>query len=210
MAILKRGAFFSKKVLLSRFKRLVGRIVALTVLAVSLVLFGVITPKQVVAAQTQAAQSKQKLQAATILDVDAESLAHLLTTPLKDLDDKESRISDYQDKVIIVNFWASWCAPCVEEMPDLEEINQDFAGVQVIGYSVDTEQNIRRFLSKVPVDFPILIGEPTAISLMRKLGNPSGGLPFSLIFTPDHELMYKIIGQVNTVELRAKLVEMGA
>ncbi|CAM5199594.1 TlpA family protein disulfide reductase [Oligella ureolytica] len=94
-------------------------------------------------------------------------------------------------------------------MPDLEAINQEFEGVQVIGYSVDTAQNIRSFLTKVPVEFPILIGEPTAISLMRKLGNPGGGLPFSLVFAPDAELSYKIIGQVNTEELRAKLVEMG-
>lgn len=178
--------------------------------AASLVLLSAMLPEQAARAQAQAKQPTLKLQSMTVAEVDAESVEHLLTTPLKSLDGKESRISDNQGKIIIVNFWASWCAPCVEEMPDLEEINQEFAGVQVIGYSVDTEQNVRRFLSKVPVDFPILIGEPTAISLMRKLGNPSGGLPFSLIFSPEQELAYKIIGQVNTAELKAKLVEMGA
>ena len=205
MAILKKRAFFTKEVLLGRLKSLVGRIIALSVIAGSVVLISAMSPAQLVAAQSL---TKLRLQAATVTDVDAESLAHLLTTPLEDLVGYESRISDYQDKIFVVNFWACWCAPCVEEMPDLEAINQEFEGVQVIGYSVDTAQNVRSFLTKVPVEFPILIGEPTAISLMRKLGNPGGGLPFSLVFAPGAELSYKIIGQVNTEELRAKLVEM--
>ena len=207
MAILKKRAFFTKEALLGRIKSLVGRIVTLSVVAASVVLISTMAPEQIVAAQSQV---KLRLQPTTVADVDAESLAHLLTTPLEDLEGQESRISDYQEKIIVVNFLASWCAPCVEEMPDLEEINQEFAGVQVVGYSVDTAQNINSFLANVPVDFPIFIGEPTAISLMRKLGNPSGGLPFSLIFAPATKLSYKIIGQVNTEELRAKLVEMGA
>ncbi len=210
MTIFKRRGFFRKNVILSRLKGFVGRLVALTIVAASLVFLSGIPSEQAAEARTQEKQSKLKLQSVTVADVDAESVAHLLTIPLKNLDGTESRISDNQDKIIIVNFWASWCTPCIEEMPDLEKIHQEFSGVQVIGYSVDTEQNIRRFLSKVPVSFPILIGEPTAISLMRKLGNPSGGLPFSLIFVPEQGLAYKIIGQVNTAELKAKLVEMGA
>src|SRR5699024_2838730 len=102
MAILKRRAFFTKKVLLSRLKSLVGRIVALTVVAVSLVLLSVSAPEQTIRAQAQASQSKLKLQATTVANIDAESLAHLLTTALKDLEGKESRISDVQDKIIIV------------------------------------------------------------------------------------------------------------
>ena len=207
MAIFKSRKFFSKEGLIRRFKSVVGRIVTLSIVAAGFVLIDTMAPEQMARAQTQA---KPRLQAMSITDVDAERLNHLFTTPLKDLVGEEHQISDYRDKIVIVNFWASWCAPCVEEMPDLEGINRNFDKVQVIGYSVDTEQNIHRFLSKVPVDFPILIGEPTAISLMRKLGNPSGGLPFSLVFAPDHKLAYKIIGQLDVEELRAKLVEMGA
>lgn len=155
-------------------------------------------------------QNNKKLQTLSIADIDADSVTHLLQTPLLDLEGKEQRISDYQDKIILLNFWASWCAPCVEEMPDLEELNRDFDNVQVIGYSVDTEQNIRQFLEKVPVNFPILIGEATSISLMRKLGNPTGGLPFTMIFDVDAELGYKVIGQVNIEEIKAKLEEIGA
>ena len=207
MVVFKKRALSYKSIILARLKSLIGRIVALSVVVASAVLLSSVAPAHLALAQIQ---SGPKIQETAVSEIDEASLAHLLSTPLASLDGSESRISDYQDKIIVLNFWASWCPPCVEEMPDLGQIHQDFSSVQVIGYSVDTEANVRRFLDKVPVDFPILIGEPTALRLLRQLGNPSGGLPFSLIFAPDAELRYKIIGQVNTEELRDKLVEMGA
>ncbi|MDO5666975.1 MAG: TlpA disulfide reductase family protein [Alcaligenaceae bacterium] len=207
MVIFKKRNFFKKHIVLGKLKGWVGKIVSLSLLAGTAVLISSIVPQTASFAQ---AQGNLKLQAITVADIDANSLEHLLSTPLQNLGGTEVRISDYQDKIIVLNFWASWCPPCIEEMPDLEAINNDFKEVQVIGYGVDSEHNIRRFLDKVPVDFTILIGEPTALRLMRQLGNPSGGLPFSLIFSPGAELAYKIIGQVNTEELRAKLVEMGS
>lgn len=207
MVIFKKRAFLKKHSLLDKLKGWIGKIVSLSLVAGTAVLISLTVPEQVVFAQ---AKNNTKLQQTTQSDIDAESLSHLLNTALQDLEGNTSRIIDYRDKIIVLNFWASWCPPCVEEMPDLEAIDRDFEGVQVIGYGVDTESNIRRFMEKVSVEFPILIGEPTAIRLMRQLGNPSGGLPFSLIFAPDTELVYKIIGQVDAEELRAKLTEMGS
>ncbi|CAM5199599.1 TlpA family protein disulfide reductase [Oligella ureolytica] len=89
MAILKKRAFFTKQALLGRLKSLVGRIIALSVVAGSVVLISTMSPAQLVVAQSQ---TKLRLQEATVTDVDAESLAHLLTTPLEDLEGKESGI----------------------------------------------------------------------------------------------------------------------
>lgn len=207
MVIFKKRVFFKKNIVLDKIKGWIGRIVSLSLAVGTIALISSLAPQQEVFAQVG---SGLKLEAVVVDDIDAESLEHLLSTPLKNLEGQENRIIDYQDKIIVLNFWASWCPPCVEEMPDLEEINKDFENVQVIGYGVDTEKNIRRFLDKVAVDFPVFIGEPTALRLMRQLGNPSGGLPFTLIFAPGAELGYKIIGQVNTEELRAKLARMGS
>lgn len=206
MVIFKKRVFFKKHSVLDKLKEWIGKIISLSLVASTTVVISSTVPSQMVFAQVN---NDVKLQRTTLSDIDAQNLEHLLNTPLLDLEGKASRIIDYRDKIIVLNFWASWCPPCVEEMPDLEKIDRDFEGVQVIGYGVDTESNIRRFMEKVSVDFPIFIGEPTAIRLMRQLGNPSGGLPFSLIFARDTELAYKIIGQVNAEELRAKLVEMG-
>lgn len=207
MVIFKKRNFFKKQRVLDKLKGLVGKIVSLSLLTGAALLISSVSPQSV----ALAAPSKAlKLQAISVDEIDAESLAHLLRTPLANLQGGETRISDYQDQIIVLNFWASWCPPCIEEMPDLEKVHKDFEGVQVIGYGVDTAQNIRRFVDKVSVAFPILIGEPTAFRLMRHLGNPSGGLPFSLVFAPGAKLVYKIIGQVNTEELGVKLVEMGS
>lgn len=207
MIIFKKSILGKKNLFLNRLKGLIAKIVSLPVIAAATVFIA--TPWDGQAAFAQQS-SRLKLEAMTAEAVDAESLQHLLSTALVNLEGEELRISDYQDKVIVLNFWASWCPPCVEEMPELAAIDKDFEAVQVIAYGVDTEQNIRRFIDKVPVDLPILIGEPSAFRLTRQLGNPSGGLPFTLIFAPGVELAYKIIGQVNAEELRHKLAEMTA
>ena len=204
MIILKRGFASKKSRFLTRLKGLVAKLVSLSVMAASALVMTVALglPSSPVQA------TPLKLQPFTAAEVDRESLAHLLNTPLMNLAGEAIRISDYQDRVIVLNFWASWCPPCVEEMPDLAAIHQAHESVQVIAYGVDTEANIRHFVDKLALDLPIVIGEPTAIRLMRQLGNPSGGLPFTLIFAPGAELKYKIIGQVNAEELRSKLAEM--
>lgn len=207
MVIFKKRDFLKKQKLLDKLKDWIGKIVSLSLVATTVALIGSTEPGQVAFAQSK---NDLKLQAISLDDINAESLEHLLTTPLRDLAGNTHRISDYGDKVVVLNFWASWCPPCIEEMPDLQQIDNDFDKVQVIGYGVDIEQNIRRFLNKVTVDFRIFIGEPTAIRMMRQLGNPSGGLPFTLIFTPDTQLAYKIIGQVNIEELRKKLAKLGS
>lgn len=90
-----------------------------------------------------------------------------------DVDGKPQRLAAFKGQKLVVNFWASWCGPCVEEMPELVRLSREYEkkGVRFIGIGVDSEQNVKNFLKKVPVDYPIVIsgygGADLALSLIH-------------------------------------------
>ena len=89
----------------------------------------------------------------------------------------------YAGRPLLINVWASWCGPCIEEMPELDRYAraQGPAGVQVIGLALDTPENIRQFLDRVPVAYPILVDSPGPADASVWLGNRKGVLPLALI-----------------------------
>lgn len=82
----------------------------------------------------------------------------------------------WQNRLVLVNFWASWCPPCVAEMPALDQLSQDLAQRQVIfiGVGIDSPSNIREFLLKTPVSYPIVIGGMEGSQIGKSLGNTQG------------------------------------
>ena len=107
-------------------------------------------------------------------------------------------------KPLLINFWATWCPPCVDELPLLERFySQNKAnGVQIIGLAADKPEAVSTFLKKMPLTFPIgLVGMP-GIALSKTWGNLVGGLPFSVMLAADGHVMQRKMGKLSESDLR--------
>jgi thiol-disulfide isomerase/thioredoxin len=125
---------------------------------------------------------------------------------LPDLGGRPTTLSLLQaGRPMLVNVWASWCGPCIEEMPELQRFAaaQGPAGVHVVGIALDDEANVRDFLEKIPVSYPILIDAPGPADAGVRLGNPRGVLPYSILVSPDGRLLKQRIGPFVHGELDA-------
>jgi thiol-disulfide isomerase/thioredoxin len=100
---------------------------------------------------------------------------------------------------LVVNFWATWCAPCVDEMPELSEMHTELApkGVQVVGIGIDSAANIAEFSRKLPVSYPLLVAGMNGTELARQFGNPSGALPYTVLIDRHGRVAHRILGRVK-------------
>lgn len=121
-------------------------------------------------------------------------------------------LAQWRGKTLVVNFWASWCAPCREEMPDFSALRRQYRGsaVEVIGIAVDTPQNVRSYLQQHPVDYPVLVGEGGAHALSRQLGNPDGALPFTIVLDRQGKVVLRHLGRLPRAVLDATLRKIDA
>lgn len=106
---------------------------------------------------------------------------------------------------LVLNFWATWCAPCIKEMPELDQFQRDFAGRgwRVVGLAVDNPSAVREFLKKTPVSYAIALAGFEGSQLSRELGNDKGGLPFTVVFDRTGALAHRRLGQTSLAELTA-------
>jgi thiol-disulfide isomerase/thioredoxin len=108
-------------------------------------------------------------------------------------------MAEHRGRPLVLNFWATWCPPCVHEMPALERFHRDFAasGWRVVGLAADQPAAVRDFLTRVPVSFPIGLAGFAGIELSRQLGNLGGGLPFSVLFSRDGNIVQRQLGETS-------------
>jgi thiol-disulfide isomerase/thioredoxin len=113
------------------------------------------------------------------------------------------RVADFRGRPLLVNFWATWCPPCVEELPMLNTFHQAQAarGWQVLGLAVDQPSAVRSFLQKLPLNFPVGMAGFAGTELSRTLGNPAGALPFSVVFSPSGEVVHRKLGKLSEADL---------
>lgn len=141
---------------------------------------------------------------------EADPVARLQSLALPNLDGKLHRIDQWRGRPMVVNFWATWCAPCVKEMPELQTLHKKYPAIQFVGIGIDKVENMRQFLQKVPVSYPLLVMQDGATDLLRQLGNPAGGLPFTLILQGDGVVNRKILGQIQFNDLDRSLSSLPA
>lgn len=135
------------------------------------------------------------------------AVAKLMQTSLPDANDQPRRLSDWSGKILLVNFWAPWCPPCVAEMPELVELQQEMStkNLQIVGIGIDSPSNIRQFAEKHQISFPLLIAGMQGTELSRELGNQAGGLPFTVLLDAKGQVRQTYLGKLNMTQVRADL-----
>lgn len=118
---------------------------------------------------------------------------------LPDLSGQTRTMADWAGELRVINFWATWCAPCRREIPLLKEIQAQHgeAGIQVIGIAIDEPEPVAEYAAEMEFNYPVLIGEEDAIAAAESFGIDFLGLPFTLIVSPDGELLNVHVGEFD-------------
>lgn len=135
------------------------------------------------------------------------AVQQLLGLTLNDANAKPQAIKQWQGKFLVVNFWATWCKPCVEEMPELVQLQKDLASnnVQLLGLGIDTPTNIAEFTKKYQISYPVFAAGMEGTSLSQAMGNKAGGLPFTALISPEGKVLKAYSGRLKMPELRADI-----
>ncbi len=135
--------------------------------------------------------------------------APLFAHTFDNADGQPQALTQWQGALLVVNFWATWCAPCIEEMPDFAKVQSEYAhrGVTVIGLAIDNAGDVRRFRDELKLELPLLIAGPAGSELARQLGNPSGALPYTVLIDPSGQVVRAKLGRLHAKELRSWLDE---
>ena len=127
----------------------------------------------------------------------------LFESSFKDLDGKAQAMAQWRGKVMVVNFWATWCPPCRAEMPEFVKLQGKYRekGLIFIGIALDEKDKVQAFADEVGVNYPVLLGELEAVELSRKLGNRLGGLPFTVVIDRSGRIVTTEMGELGQAKL---------
>lgn len=140
--------------------------------------------------------------AISVSDVD-KAFSHLPKTSWENLDGQYNQLTDWTDKILVVNHWAPWCAPCRQEIPLFMQLRREYLdqGVEFIGIAHDSKDIVRRYVDSMGIQYPQLwAGEKQGMEWMKTLGNP-GSLPMTLIYDQKGDLRAKKIGLMSSRQL---------
>ena len=137
-------------------------------------------------------------------------LAALSAARLPDLQGTPQSLEQWRGKVIVVNFWATWCAPCREEIPLFVKLQKKYGerGLQFVGIAVDRPDKVRPYAAELGMNFPILIGDAGAIELSRALGNRAGVLPYTVVIDRDGKVRSREAGVAKEAKLEPLLTSL--
>jgi thiol-disulfide isomerase/thioredoxin len=136
---------------------------------------------------------------------------NLYEQTLNDLSGKPQTLAQWKGKPLLVNFWATWCGPCVQEMPELSALaNEEAANgatkrFNVIGLGIDSPAAMSEFAAKHNIKYPLYVGGMGGTELSRAFGNTNGGLPFTVLIGADGQVRKTYLGKLKFDELKADL-----
>lgn len=132
-----------------------------------------------------------------------EALGRLSKASLRDLSGNSHHLTEWKGKVLVVNFWATWCEPCREEIPALAKIQSKFEanGLQIVGIAIDSADKVLDFSKKYGINYAVLLGSTETLDLLRGLGNNAGGLPFTLVLDRAGKMKTTRLGGISESEL---------
>lgn len=124
-----------------------------------------------------------------------------------DLAGNMRQIAEWRGRVVIVNFWATWCAPCREEIPMFQAAREFYApkGFEIVGIAIDSAVKVGEFVDNLKIRYPILLAGANGLSLMRELGNTVGGLPYTVLLDRTGSIVNRKLGPLHRPELDALL-----
>jgi thiol-disulfide isomerase/thioredoxin len=120
------------------------------------------------------------------------------------------RLAAYQGRPIVLNFWATWCPPCIEELPLLDAFQRSNAAKrwQILGIAVDNAKAVQKFLTQTPLSFPTPLAGFAGVDLSKSLGNLNGGLPFTVVVNAAGDVAWRHMGKLTESQIDniAKLI----
>ncbi|PZP51944.1 MAG: TlpA family protein disulfide reductase [Azospira oryzae] len=123
----------------------------------------------------------------------------LFDASFEDLNGQRVSLSRFRGQVVVVNFWATWCTPCREEIPEFVELQEEFRdqGVVFVGIAVDRREPVAAFSREFGINYPVLIGSLEAMELARKVGNRMQALPFTVVLGRDGQAAKVHLGKLS-------------
>ena len=116
----------------------------------------------------------------------------------------------FDGKIVLVNFWATWCAPCRKEMPMLVKVHDAYQaqGLEIVGIALDEVEQAREFAANLGVDYPVLIGTTEVMLTAREYGNNSGVLPYSVLIDRDGIIRWTHLGELEEAEVTREITQL--
>lgn len=139
-----------------------------------------------------------------------EGVEAFFATSMPDIEGNVQPFSQWQGNVILVNFWATWCAPCREEIPEFIETQDKFReqGLILLGIAIDQKERVEAFSKEFGINYPVLIGDIDAFSLAEALGNPQGALPYTVMINRSGEIVDSHLGRIHIDKVEKLLKSM--
>lgn len=134
----------------------------------------------------------------------------LLGIALPDASGRQEALAQWKGKVLVVNFWATWCTPCREEMPEFVAAQNELGarGLQFVGIAIDDADKVRQYAAEIGLNYPALIGGYGSIELSRTLGNSVGALPFTVVVDRSGRIVHTQLGPLRDAKLRSILAQL--
>ncbi|MFE8031912.1 TlpA family protein disulfide reductase [Thiohalocapsa marina] len=129
---------------------------------------------------------------------------------LADLSGRQVALGEWAGKVVVLNYWATWCPPCLREIPVLAALQAEVGAerLQVIGIAIDRLDAVARFLQQQDVGYPVLLGDADAIEASRRLGNRTSGLPFTAVFDRRGTPVFSHTGEIRRQEIEQHILPL--